>query len=177
MHKRISASKFMIFQCLWRAVLFLFINKVSRQRKQFAKQRWECLSSFLRLFLDGIKLIEFRCSTAIGNQYGQFLARSKHKSQRCSIMQFICNWISRDMRSGWCVDRKILFHCCFFRGTGIFSSDRLRLHLVLRATRKKNSCWCCVTFTVRVLHFQRDDEFAELLFTCSWQIWNRCWRV
>lgn len=75
---------------------------------------WECLSSFFRVScLDGIKLIEFRCSTAIGNQYGQFLARSTHKSPLGYVMQFTCNWISRDMlRSGWCVDGEIslLFH-------------------------------------------------------------------
>lgn len=132
-------------------------------------QYWDCFSGFCDACLDGTKLIDI--------QYGQFFARSTHKSL---LMQFICNWISRDMlRSGWCVDGKILFHCCFLSRNRNFFVWSTEIAFSLRArNERKNCCWCCVTFTVYVLHFQQDDvEFAELLFTCSWQIWNRSWRV
>lgn len=89
---------------------------------------------------------------AIGNQYGQFLARSTHKSPLRCIMQFVCNWISHDMlRSGWCVEGD--FKLLFGLWNRIFSEWSTKIALSFASEKKENSC--CVSFTVVacVLHF------------------------
>lgn len=90
----------------------------------------------------------------------------------CSIMQFICNWIPWYV-SQWlmCRWRDFILLLFSFEEQEFFCtmwSTKIIFSFTKPEKEKKNCWWCCVIFTVYVLHFQQDDDSnGELLFTCS----------
>lgn len=130
-------------------------KNVSLKKTKNAGNVWVDFFVFCSL-VDGIKLIEFRCSLQLATNMVNSL-HVQHINLRCAAL---CNLFVIEFLVICCaladVSMGIFCFVCFVavwaEKQDFFSYDRQRLHWALRA-RRKNSC--CVSFTVFacVLHF------------------------